>query len=94
MVKERRYVFDVSDINSLLYVCSNCGQEVAYKLENECQPREHCSCNVLKSENASGTADPNAMVLMWLRRTQKVTEPRVTLRFVVSDPDIPVKSFE
>ena len=89
MVKERRYVFDVSDITSLLYVCSECGQEVACKLENVFQPSENCSsCNAFLKTEDSSAPDPSYMVLMQLRRIQKVTKPRVQLRFVVSDPDI------
>ena len=98
MVKEHRYVFDVSDIASLLYVCSNCGEEVACKLDGEFQPGRCSSCDSLlfKEDPFHGKdpdyTDPYNMVLSELRRIQKVTNPRVQLRFVVSDPDKPVKS--
>ena len=103
MVKEHRYVFDVSDIASLLYVCSNCGEEVACKLDGDFEPSRCSICKSLLFKEApfQGTdpkhTDPNHMVLRELRRIQKETKqketkPRVQLRFVLSDPDKPVKS--
>ena len=100
MVKEHRYVFDVSDIASLLYVCSKCGEEVACKLDGEFQPSKCSRCETLLFTEApfqttdSKYTDPNHMVLKELRRIQKATKPQVKLRFVVSDPDEPVTSTE
>ena len=105
MVKEHRYVFDVSDIASLLYVCSNCGEEVACKLDGDFEPSR---CSICKSLLFSETpfpakelkhTDPNHMVLRELRRIQKETKqketkPQVQLRFVVSNSDKLVKSTE
>ena len=98
MVKEHRYVFDVSDIASLLYVCLMCGEEAACKLDGEFQPIKCSSCGApLFAEDSfheNNPNNPNYTVLRELRRIQKVTNPRVQLRFVVSDPDNPVKSTE
>ena len=94
MVKEHRYVFDVSDIASLLYVCKNCGQEVACKLDGMYQPSQHCSScrEPLNMGDSHQGTDPNYTVLTELRRIQKMTNPGVQLRFVVPDPDKPAKS--
>ena len=100
MVKEHRYVFDVSDIASLLYVCSNCGEEVACKLDGDFEPSRCSICKSLlfKEAPTQGTdpkyTDPNHMVLKELRRIQKATDPQVQLRFVVSNSDKLVKSTE
>ena len=82
----------------LLYVCSTCGEEVACKLDGEFQPIKCNSCGALLFSETPFPAkelkytDPNNMVLSELRRIPKITEPRVQLRFVLSDPDKPVKS--
>ncbi len=88
MVKERRYVFDLQDIASLIYACSHCGQEVVCKLDSPYEPATHCvSCNERLAPNRADGIDPNRTLLVNLRRVLKVADPSVRVRFVVPDPD-------
>ena len=90
MVKERLYIFDVSDIASLLYVCKNCGQEVSYPLDGKYKPNEHCgSCKrpLDRGDPEREVTDPNYAVLTELRRIRNMSDHGVELRFVVPDPD-------
>lgn len=90
MVKERRYVFDVSDIDSLIYACANCGQEIVCKLDGQYAPGATCvSCQsqLLMTRTANGTVDPRYTLLMNLRNVLRVQDPATRIRFVVPDPD-------
>ena len=83
-------MFDVSDIASLLYVCKNCGQEVAYTLDGKYKPNEHCgSCKhpLDKGDTGRQVTGPNYAVLTELRRILNMSDHGVELRFVVPDPD-------
>ena len=93
MVKENRYVFDVKDIERLIYECSTCGLELACKVESQYRPMPRCvSCqDQLLTEDNMGP-DPNSELLVELRRILSLSNPRVRLRFVVSGEGLDPKS--
>ena len=85
MVKERRYVFDVGDISSLVFTCQNCKQEVVYPLDSDYKPHNRCqSCGEdLLTPTIVDGIDPNITLLINIRRILKLADPKVRLRFVV-----------
>ena len=89
MVKERRYVFGVEDISSLIYACPHCGQEVECRLTGNYRPGAHCiSCGEdLMTASIDEGLDPNDVLLRNLRRVRRIDDPRVRVSFVVPDPD-------
>ena len=93
MVKENRYIFDVKDIDRLLYECSTCGMELACKVKGQYRPLPNCvSCQgqLLKQDNMG--PDPNSELLVELRRILSLSNPSVRLRFVVSAEGLDPKS--
>ena len=86
MVKENRYVFDVKDIDRLIYECSTCGLELACKIKSQYSPLPHCvSCQDRLLEQDNMGPDPNSELLVELRRILSLSNPKVRLRFVVSE---------
>ena len=89
MVKERRYVFDVQDISSVIYACNNCGQETVCKLDDRYRPPRDCPCcsrPLMPTSQESGL-DPNEVLLTNLRSVLRLDNPSVRFRFVVPDID-------
>ena len=89
MVKEHRYIFDPSDITSVIYACSHCGQQVSVELDGEYRPSRQCgSCgSIVLDSDVADRLDPNEVLLTNLRRVLRLDNPKVKLRFVVPDPD-------
>ena len=89
MVKEHRYLFDVADIQSLVFTCPKCRQEMTYPLDGLYRPNGHCvSCGEpLDHETAHDRQDPNLTLLVNLRHVLKLSNPSVRVQFVVVDPD-------
>ena len=93
MVKERRYVFDPEDIESVLYCCPHCGHESGFKVNGkEHTPTGHCAaCN---ASNMPATlndgVDPGITFIVNLRKllnAQRSPAKRVRVRLIVRDPD-------
>ena len=83
MVKEQRFIFDVQDIKSLIYVCPHCKQEVVCELDGEYHPGSHCvSCSETLQKQGNGI-DPNFTLLTNLRYVLRMKDARVKVRFVV-----------
>ena len=89
MVRERRYLFDVEDIVSVLYVCTQCQQETAYRVDGEYRAAMQCgSCGAdLLMRQVGGALDLHDTLLTTLRQLMRLDSPRVKVRFVVPDPD-------
>ena len=89
MVKERRYVFDISDIDAILYTCKECGQEVSCLPDGLFLPGKMCvSCGSPLAPDVPGGIHPARTLLTNLRMLMKSAEPDPTVRvsFVVREP--------
>lgn len=90
MVKERRYVFDIQDLSSLIYACPHCGHEAVCSLQHETHPPARCgSCEerLMVPDHVNGI-DPAITLLQNLRKLLGKPAPgRVRVRLVVPDPD-------
>ena len=88
MVKERRYVFDVGDIDQIVYGCPRCKHEMVYLVHSSHVPQSEtcasCGWGILKKPDIE-TANQNVTFLMNLRAALKTDSVRV--RLVVPDPD-------
>ena len=89
MVKEHRFVFDPSDIVTVIYVCSKCHQEVHVPLQGDYRPSEQCgSCKTRLLNPISGSRlDPNEELLESFRSVLNLSSTKVEIRFVVHDHD-------
>ncbi len=91
MVKERRYLFEVTDISSLIHECLSCGKELCYHLGTNDPPDQTCPGCIqpLLEERDAEYAFLSA--LRRLQSTQKKARddlasgprPKVRVRFVV-----------
>ena len=86
MVKERRYVFDLSDITSLIYTCRHCEQEIVCKLDGEYAPSASCaSCGGALAAPSKQMIHPARTLLTNLRHLLKRSDSQVRVQFVVPD---------
>ena len=88
MVKERRYVFDVGDIEQIIYACPCCKHEMVYRVQSSHAPQGEtcasCGWGILKKPDIE-TTNPNVTFLVNLRAALMTDSVRV--RLVVPDPD-------
>ena len=88
MVKERRYLFDVRDISSIVFACLNCKQEVVCKLDGEYSPGGICvSCGQPLAAPVPGGINPARTLLTNLRYLLRMSDPTARVQFVVPDTD-------
>ena len=92
MVRERRYIFGVEDISSLIYACPKCSHEVECKLSgpsDSYNPGPRCvSCGEdLMCPTDDEGLDPHDVLLRNLRRVLRTDDPKVQVKFAVYDPE-------
>ena len=86
MVTERRYLFEIQDISTLIYTCSQCNHEVHCQLSENYVPDRCCpSCSNDLVVPQSDLIDPNEALLRNLRHVLSLKSPRVKLKLVVTE---------
>lgn len=89
MVKERRILFDVTDITGIVYSCLNCKQEVVCKLDGEYAPAITCvSCGHPLASSSDAGLNPARTLLTNLRYLLRMQDPTARVQFVVPDDNI------
>lgn len=88
MVKELRYVFEASDVASVIFQCTECGEEYSYRLDNVHKPQETCRCGTRLVTRTGERYSSQELVLEGLRRLVAMPPDGVRVRFVVpTSPD-------
>ena len=89
MVKDRRYVFDVDDISSIIYACPHCGHEVVCKLDSQYEPGSNChNCrSPILAANPETGRNPALTFLHNLRWVLGMPKGGVRVRVVVPYQD-------
>ena len=86
MVKEHRYLFDVSDITGIVYSCLHCKQEVVCRLDSEYTPGDTCvSCGQRLAPVGPNGINPARTLLTNLRHLLRMQDPTARVQFVVPD---------
>ena len=90
MVKENRFVFEASDLSYLIYACTNCDQEVSYRLDEvDCQGFAvtcgSCSQQLKRRMNPTLSDDDWFSLIRIIQKLRQDTGSPVRIKFVVSD---------
>ena len=90
MVIERRFVFGVEDIASIVLSCPKCGHETTWNPhDNAYLPAQECgACKAQLLSRAPNGDDPTLALMTSIRRFRRVnSDLKAIVRFIVPNPD-------